>query len=657
MRRVENSLRTSVQQRRREGLGQAVVLVWVLIALASLSPARRWALFRVPQSWAYDQAVQWRAPLDVSRFLIIGIDERSMMPSHLGRFPWPRAAYGKLLGRLGRAKAVGFDVLLAEPDGLNPASDRAFAAALRLHGRAVLAMHVARQVEVGGGMAAAAARRALPAVDLPFRAWKVRAVQVTPPLALLGDAAAGAGFVDLQADPDGIVRRAPLVLTDDEGHVFPHFAVELARVATGATREELARRLSARPLEGFGPPLRPDAGGSLLIAYPGPSGTVSQVSFCDVVEGRVKPEDLADRVVLVGATAPGLYDVRPAPYAARAHFYLGVETNAAVCRTLLEGPTLRDASGSLPWLLLAGLLATAAVLTVWAPAQSLVGVPAGLGILLLQAGGFLAAFYWANLVLPWGPAAVATAVPWAWSAYRRLGVERSVIRDQFAAYVSPDVLAELMRNPQVLQRGERREVTLLFSDIRGSTALAERMPPEQWIAQLNEYLTAMADAVLSAHGYLDKFMGDGIMAVWNAFGDQPHHADLAVLAAEAMLQRLQELNRQWADRPDRAPLRIGIGLHTGEAIIGNVGSEERTQFTAIGDAVNAASRIEGMTKELQVQLVISEATKARLGRDVALAALGEVTLRGRETPVKLFGPSEAREVGTHVGQAQAEAED
>jgi len=648
MRHADNSLRKSVQQRRREGLTQAVALAWCLTLLAALPRTGRWAVFQAPQNWAYDQALQRRKPADVSQVIIVGIDERSMMPMHLGRFPWPRRIYATLLARLSRARAVGFDVLFAEPDLTDPASDALFAEALKRHGRAVLAMHVARQVEVSGDT-----RRlpATPGVELPFVPWLVRTVQLTPPTSQLARAAAGVGFVDIQPDADGIVRRFPLVLADEAGRTYPHFAAEVARVAAGVARNDFLHALRKRPVVVLGRPAPLDGAGCLLINYPGPSGTIEQVSLCDVIEGRAGPEIFSDRIVLVGATAPGLYDVRPAPYSARAHFYLGVETNAAICRMLLQGSYLRDASRSVSWLVVGGLLATAAVLLVWLPAQSLVGIPAGLAILALETAGFFAALHGAGWVLPWGPAALTTALAWAWSAYRRLGVERSVIRDEFSAYVSPEVLAQLMRRPDVLERGERREVTLLFSDIRGSTSLAEKMPPEQWIAQLNEYLTAMAEVILAADGYLDKFMGDGIMAIWNAFGDQPHHADLAVFSALAMLERLESLNREWAARPDRVPLRIGIGIHTGQAIVGNVGSAKRTQFTAIGDTVNAASRVEEATKELQVALVVSEATVQRLAQPAGLVALGEVSLRGRDQPIRIYTLSSEKEVKVHVGQA------
>ncbi len=188
-----------------------------------------------------------------------------------------------------------------------------------------------------------------------------------------------------------------------------------------------------------------------------------------------------------------------------------------------------------------------------------------------------------------------------------------MIREQFSAYVSPDVLQMLARNPEILREGRRRAVTVLFSDVRGSTGLSEKAEPEVWLAQLNEYMSEMTAAIFQFDGYLDKFMGDGIMAIWNAFGTQEHHAELAVHAAHEMLARLQALNAYWEGAPDRTPFRIGIGLHTGEAVLGDAGSDQRRQYTAIGDVVNSAARIESMNKELGTTFIISESTADQTG--------------------------------------------
>jgi adenylate cyclase len=199
------------------------------------------------------------------------------------------------------------------------------------------------------------------------------------------------------------------------------------------------------------------------------------------------------------------------------------------------------------------------------------------------------------------------------------------------------VLRELSSDPELVAQGVRREVTFLFADVRGSTSLSENIEPEVWVAQLNEYLGQMSEAIFEYDGYLDKFMGDGIMAIWNTFGTQPDHASLAVKASLEMLRRLEMLNGAWERMDNRTPFRIGVAIHSGDAIIGNVGSEERMQYTAIGDTVNTAARIEGLTKEYGVQFLASETTAAELAEGIVeLADIGEAQVRGRAEGIRLF---------------------
>ncbi len=653
---VADSIRTSATRGRREGLKTGLWIVWVVIFLALIPATREWAVFGAIQRWAYDLAFDWHPPEPAPDIVIVAIDERSL--AELGRFPWSREVHARLLEKLSAARAVGFDILFAEPQrgAAGASADRAFAKAVRRHGRVVLAMHVAQNPEVSGARKAGVA--GWPGADAVIAggtAWAVRPELIQPPVSELAGAAAGVGFVDVRPDPDGIYRRAQAFMWDG-ARVYPHFAVELARVAAGLTREEAARRVGARSFSVGAVRVPMDERGRVLINYVGPTGTVSRVSYCDVLAGRVKPESFEGKVVIVGATAAGLYDIRPAPFSKRNHFYLGVELNASLCRTVLDGPALADCSRRPMWVVGGGLVASAAVAAVWLMSEAWAGIFAGALLVGLPLIFFFAAFYGSGLVLPVGSTVTAGVAGWVWSSYKRLSLERNVIRSHFAAYVSPEVLAHLMNHPELVEQGQRREVTLLFADIRGSTTLAERIPAEQWIAQLNEYLTEMSEIILAFGGYLDKFMGDGIMAMWNAFGTQPLHRDLALRAAVAMLERVEELNHRWEREPGRTPLRIGIGVHTGEAIVGNVGSQERTQFTAIGDTVNAAARIETATKEFGVPLVVSEATVAGLKGEYHLVELGEAALRGRSEPVKVFTLAFAKGGAGSVAQGAKEAQ-
>ena len=251
---------------------------------------------------------------------------------------------------------------------------------------------------------------------------------------------------------------------------------------------------------------------------------------------------------------------------------------------------------------------------------------------------FFFAFAFMGSVIPYGAIVLASAIPLAVAIPERLGRDKRLIQGQFSAYVSPDVLRQLTEEPDLVAHGTHREVTLLFADVRGSTALSESIAPDLWVAQLNEYLSQMSDAIFEYDGYLDKFMGDGIMALWNAFGNQPEHADLAMQAAREMLRRLEVLNGYWERHEERTPFRIGIAIHSGGATVGNVGSDRRMQYTAIGDSVNTAARIEGMTKLHGRQFLASETAAARISPEIAkLTEIGETEVRGREQTITIFG--------------------
>lgn len=630
----------ALEARRIRGLQLAAILALLVAVMRATPWTRGFFLFPLIENYAYDSLFSLSPPEPPSDIVIVAIDDKSL--THLGRFQsWHRDVYAQLLrGPLAGAKVVAFDILFPEPDdhpvpypgsplarvGIPQAlgtpgsltADEAFARAMEAHGRVVLAAHWGqgeppeREVVQRFGVSGSGQRlpRGKPGETLVF------------PAARLARAAAAIGYVDLDPDPDGVYRRFRPQMRGPDSLVFPHLGTAVARVAAG---EAAAERCTV------------DRDGYSLINYCGPNGTVPRVSLVDVLQDPQMAQRLRDKIVIVGATAPGLYDIRPAPYRQANRMFMGVETNANIVNSLLHRPVLRDVSGSYGWGALALALGLAVGLVVWTAAEG-VAVVASLAILLLVAGpSFFVAFRLLEAWIPYGSILLATALPLAVGLPERLTAERRLIQRQFDAYVSPDVLRELMTEPDLIRRSQRRMVTLLFSDVRGSTTLSEKIPPETWVAQLNEYLTQMSLAIFSYDGYLDKFMGDGIMAVWNAFGTQPDdHAERAVRAGLQMLRRLDLLTRKWEQMEDRTPFRIGIGIHSGEAVMGNVGSEERTQFTAIGDVVNTASRIEGMCKQFKVEFIISEDTARLVGDLFPLRELGETEVRGRTAPIKVY---------------------
>ncbi len=630
---------TQMAQRRAKGIQAAIIIALVIVVLRYLPSTSDLFFFSMIDNSAYDIAFDMRHPQPPSDIVIVAIDDESLRPDRLGRFPWPREAYAKLLDRTGEAKVVAFDVFFSEPDADHPAADAALAKAIERHGRVVLAAYrrVKAEVSVEDEKTQVPGLPAYPAPSGgPGLLNAIQPLNLTPPIPIFAASAAGIGYVDIEPDNDGIYRRVAPLKAGYDGSIYPHFAVEIARVASAAAPERIVSAIPEGQVFIGDKATYLNDEGKMLINYCGPTGTIPRYSFWDVITGSVSQDVFKGKIVLVGASAPGLYDIRPSPYRQANRFFLGVETNANTVNSLLHMPPLKDSSRALVWLLLALALGAGAGWVVWSGGETVGPLIGGLILVVVALPSFFVIFYLINQVIPYAAVALATALPVGLGIYERLGAERRMIRGQFASYVSPDVLAMLMREPEIVRRGVRRNVTLLFSDVRGSTSLSEKAVPEMWLAQLNEYMSQMTAAIFEYDGYLDKFIGDGIMAIWNAFGMQENHAELAVRAGLEMLRRLEVLNKYWDKAENRVPFRIGIGLHTGEAMLGDAGSGQRRQYTAIGDAVNTAARIEAMNKDLGTVFIISETT-AEMVRDwFELREIGQVEVRGRSEGVRVF---------------------
>ncbi len=540
-----------LSEQRAKGIRTAVIIAVVVVVLRYLPLTGNLFLFSVIENFAYDVAFDSREPQPPSDIVVIAIDDESLVPEHLGRWPWARDKHAQLLDRLSAAQVVAFDVLFTEPDRYEPEGDARFAEAIRRHGRVVLGAYKRVKSEYRETDSPKMPSYPMPA-DGPGSLQEIQPLNFTPPIPSLAQVAAGIGYVDINPDADGVYRRVLPLRAGYDGNIYPHFATEIARIATGPQPEVIVAQVPQCQMAMVGRRLHLSNDGALLINYCGPTGTIPQYSFWEVVAGRVPADRFADKIVLVGATAPGLYDIRYAPYRSSNRFFLGVETNANIVNSLLHMAPLKDNSQAVPWLLFTVILGALAGWMVWSSGE-VVGPVIGVLLLgLIAVPSFFVVFYYANQVLPYGAIVLATAVPVGLGIYERLGAERRMIRNQFSVYVSPDVLAMLMRDPEIIREGQRRDITLLFSDVRGSTTLSEKISPEVWLSQLNEYMSEMTAVIFAYDGYLDKFMGDGIMAIWNAFGIQSNHAQLAVGAAWAMLKRLEALNEYWGSRPRTA---------------------------------------------------------------------------------------------------------
>ena len=570
------------------------------------------------------------------RVVVAAIDARSI--KELGRWPWSRELTGELITRLKEqgARVVALDLVFSEPQGDAP--DRAL-------GRAVASPGVVLGYffRTDGADAAAAVREqvlrhrvkllkveeGVSAVPLP----EFSALDASIPL--IAASAPDQGFFNVLPDQDGLYRSAPLLALYG-GEIFPSLALR-----------SLARYLDAEPLVTVAPfgvrPIRLGAleipvneAGELPLNYYGPTGSIRTVSACDVVKGRLPAGALRDALVFVGATEMGIADLRATPFDPSLP---GVEFHATVASNALQRLFLtRDGrSAALEMaaiFLLPALLALLLNLTTRAAL--------GLGWLVLSSGLWLILNqllfrrYCLDLSVIY-PVVPVFVTYLAGESYRNLVVERKgrYLKKAFGSYLSPELVEQIVKNPDRLRLGgEKREITVLFSDIRGFTTLSESLPPEELVGILNEYLSPMTRIVLEEKGTLDKFIGDAVMALFNAPLDLPDHELRACRAAVRMIERLEELNREFARR-GLAAIEIGIGINTGEAVVGNMGGDLRFDYTAIGDNVNLASRLEGLTKQYGARIIVSGSTRKGAGEAFVFREIDLVRVKGKQNEVAI----------------------
>ncbi|MBI4528892.1 MAG: adenylate/guanylate cyclase domain-containing protein [Deltaproteobacteria bacterium] len=556
-------------------------------------------LLMIPELKTLDLRFRMRGPIPPKvPIVLVSIDQDSFDELGLS-WPWPRTVHAELLRRIstGRPRIVGLDILFTEPRP-DPTEDQALSEAIREAGNVILA---AEMTEVPS--------------DFGPR------TTINLPIPIIRDSALGYGIVNLMADPDGIVRRARPALRFQD-RLFPGFAY---RIFQNLARNEnkMGEEIARVPY---------------LINFRGPARTYPVIPYYRILRNEIGSAVFRDKIVIVGAFSPSLHDLYPTPFSADQPT-AGAEMQANFVETLLANDRsvpLSEQAHALGFLLLClSAIWTAVVLK---PLRAFF-------VILILAGGYSAGllylFSFHQLWVPATPAFLGIASIYGGITlqnYIREQKERIRLRAIFSRYVSPDVVDEILKNRHGLALGgKRRQITVLFSDIRGFTSLSEQITPEQVVTLLSDYLAHAVQIVFKHGGTIDKFMGDAVMAIFGAPKSYEDNALRAVSAGLDLVRLAESKSPEWARITGR-PLVIGVGINSGEAVVGSIGSEIRSDFTAIGDTVNLASRLEALTKELKAPMLISESTAEGVKTALPLRALGQVKVSGREAPLLVYCP-------------------
>jgi adenylate cyclase len=611
----------------------ALLAMLVFAALHVMAPDLPW--LRRLELFALDTRFRLRGPLAPGpEIVLVLIDDDTI--AKFGRWPLPRQRFADAVNFLGAAGArvIGIDLLFTEPDEAGGSGDRALADAMRRAGTVVLPFAFRFDRDGAGPVPDDIARSAFASLRRGafFEPAPLRPTGVLAPLAPLGEAAAALGHVTIAYDVDGAPRYEYPVLGHDLDY-YPSMALRVVQLYRRLAWSDVAADLGRGVWLGDHL-LATDPSMRLLVNYLGPPGQFATVSFADVAAGAVSPAMFKDRIVLIGTRITGVPDAVRTPFSA---VLPGVERLATVIDSILSGRSLHRPVYA-PWLEAAWMigfaLAVALALSRLSIARAAL-LAATLLTLWLVLGQFALVRFgiWSAAAVP----SLASLLVFTLLATYRYGLldrEHRRVRAAFQRYLAPGMVEQLAQSslpPQL--GGEQRELTVMFCDLRGFSGISERLDPRALTRLVNAFFAMVTEAVLAQGGTVDKYMGDAVMAFWNAPLEQPDHARRACRAALAIRAGLARLDAEGVT--GGVALDCGIGINTGPCTVGNFGSRHRFDYSAVGDTVNIAARLESETKTFGIGIALGAATAARVP-ELATLPLAAIQLRGRDRSVELF---------------------
>ncbi len=627
----------------------------VLILLAVACTGIMLVIFFAPGLTVLDKleyrTVDWRFQLRGPRapaddIVIVAIDEESI--GQVGKWPWSRRRLAELTQSLAEcgARAIIYDIFFAEPDTSagGAQSDAALVAATRRyppvyhalygHGSAATSPQVGTTsphlVPYGWSEVGVTAGRGLNALATVYEFSSLGG-----PLPALAEVSAGLGFTDVIDSGDGVFRYvAPVAKCGEQ--LYPCLALTVAADVLEVQPEEITVRLGQNIDLGGLREVPLDPGGRMIINFAGPDHTYSHISAYQLLtdEDRSALPDLQDAIALVGATAPGLGDLRACPFDG---VMVGVEMQANILDNIINAHFLKQVSPTKIALII--LFVGLSIGAMFALVATSGAVAYAVAVLVSYNLACIWAFNTRGLIINMlAPTLTGLLIMVVMVTYKLTGEERrrQRVHHALSRFVPTQIVSQLVDEQALTtMQGQRRVVSVLFCDIRNFTVASERLAPEDTVSLLNRYFQLMHEVIWELGGTLDKFMGDGLMAFFNAPLLQPDHAQLAVATAIEMQRQIRLRQAEW-EFYGMPSLTAGIGISTGEALVGCVSSRERMQYTVIGPHVNLAARLEELTKQFDAQILISESTYEQVKESVAAESVGEITVKGFAAPINVY---------------------